>query len=412
MGTLRLRLEGRRSTRTAGTALLSLLLGGCLGYRPAPLDVERPLRETARPPEPLTYEAAVRFAVEHDPDLLALRARAEAVNVSPPKEPIEVGAGVDADHRFQADASLDALSLLGLGTRNSERALACARRSEAWIAHHQRVREVAGEIAEAFAVEAAFAALPATPRLDTDAAAYVRAGLEGSVAESAAKATQADREVEDSARATERRANRLALARRLGVRGEVVPAGLPPGFPPVDPPVPAVVVRARAEVQRRIAAFEVADRQVWRAVAGQYPAVLLEPGIAADPASLFGAVRLRIPVGAGREVTAAHAAREAARQDVEGAVLDALREADESRTRWEAAELALAAARGRLDAEQQLFRASLTRAQVAGGPVIETVAAADTVVESARSLREAAVEAARARVRAAIAAGWPSAPPK
>src|SRR5262245_8307146 len=119
-----------RTRRAAGAALAALLLGACVGYRPAPLDVDRPLREALRPPDLATFEAAVRFAVEHNPDVLALRARAIAVNVDPPKEPIEVGAGVDADHRRQADASLDVLSLLGLGTRPSERALACARRSE------------------------------------------------------------------------------------------------------------------------------------------------------------------------------------------------------------------------------------------------------------------------------------------
>ena len=400
-------------TRTLPASLacaLLLPLAACVGYRAAPLSIDRPLQRAQPLPVPLSFEAAVRYAVEHNPDLVALRARADAVNVRPPREPIEVGAGVDSDHRFEASAALDALSLLGLGTRPADLALACARRSEAWLAHHARAREIAGEIAEAFAVERALLGLT-EPDLAIDAAAYVRAGLEGTVAEAADKATKADWAAERAQRTAERHANRLALARLLGIGSgeEPVPVAVDDTWPPIENPAPSALIRARADVQHRIGAFEVADRELRRAVAAQYPTLVLEPGVAADPTSLFGAVRLKIPVGARGEVRSAEAAREAARSDVDSVILDAVREAGESRARYEAAVVARAAAVQRLDASGALFRAGRTRVQVAAGSVIETVLSADAVVGAARNLREAVLDEARARVRAARAAGWPHA---
>jgi outer membrane protein TolC len=360
-------------------------------------------------PSPLSFEEAVRIAVERNPDLVALRARVDAVNANPAPGPIEVGAGVDADHRPEATASLDALSLLGLGTRRADRALAHARREEARLAHHARAREIAGEIAEAFAVERALSSL-FEPQTAVDASAYVRAGLEGSVAERLAAATQADWDAEVAERAAAKAANRLALARLLGAPPGTVVVPEPPAepWPPLSDAEPATLLATRADVQRRVAAFETADRELRRAVAAQKPGILLEPGIAADPTSLFGAVRLRIPVGAGREVLAADAAREAARAQVDAAILDAVRDAGTSRARHEAAGAARSAAERRLSVSVELLRAQKARLEVETGSVIELLFTADGVVDAAGSHREALLEEARARVRAARDVGWPA----
>jgi hypothetical protein len=387
-------------------------LSGCAGYRAAPLDLERPLRVTVPAPFLVTFEEALRLAIERNPDLVGLRARATAVNVNPPPEPLEVGAGVDSDHRGEGSASLDALSLLGLGTRRADRALAFARRHEAWLAHHERVREVAREIAEVLAVDRALSSL-SEPDLAVDASLYVRAGFESSVAESLAEATRSDWKAEVDQRAAERTAIRLQLVRLLGLPpgAAVSPAPVPENWPPVPDPSPAVLIRTRADVQRRVAAFEVADRQLRRAVVAQFPSVVLEPEIAADPTSLFGAVRLRLPVGAKSEVVAADAAREAARSEVESAVLDAVRDAGQSRARLVAAGSTRAATRRRLGASSELLRVGRTRLQVQEGSVIELVLTADAVVDAARADREAALEEARLRVRAASDAGWPTPSP-
>ena len=402
-------------TRACVHGLLPVLMGlavaACAAYRPAPLDVERPMRACPDSPKsPIGFEDAVRLAIARNPDLVALRARAAAVNVRPPAEPVEVGVGRDSDKRAEAMLSLDALSLLGLGVRSADRVLARARRDEAWIEHHARAREVAGEIAETYAVERALSGL-AEPDIHLDASAYVRAGLETSAAESATAATEADWKTEKSAREAERGVNRLMLARLLGLPPGVEVAPRPAGqdWPAVPAVTPAALIQSRPDVQRKIAAFEVADRELRRAVAAQYPSVLLEPGLASDPTTFFGTVRLRIPVGASSAVVAAEQGREAARSDVESAVLDAVREAGEAKIRHQVAGIALASANRRLSASVELLKASRGRLEFASGSVIETVFAADAVVAAARSVRDALMTEARARVRAARSAGWPGA---
>ncbi len=401
--------------RSLSIGAAMLVVAACARYRPAPLDAERPIRPSSSAlPTTWTYDDAVRFAVEHNPDLVALRARAAAVNVSPPREPVEASGGVDSDHRGELMLSLDALSLLGLGNRPYDVALACARRNEAWMAHHARAREIAGDIAEAYAVERALDSLK-EPDYRVDVGAFVRAGLESGAAEVAAASTVANWEAERIARDTERRSNRLALARAMGLGPDVEPKPVVPAsdWPLVPDPSPAQLVVARGDVQRSVAAFETADRDVRRAVRAQYPSVMIEPGLALDPSSLFGAVRLKLPVGMASEVYALEAAREAARADVESAVLSAVREAGETRARWTATIPALAAARKRTDAAAALLKGSRLRLEIASGSPIETVLTADAVVDGAVAVRMALIEEARARTKAARAAGWPGplAPP-
>ena len=129
-----------------------LALPACVAYRPAPIpDGGVGLaRDAAAPPSgPLSFEAAVRWAVARNPDLLALRAQAAAVNVDVPGEPVDLETGTDSALVHETSVTIDALSLLGLGVRRADRVAARARRSEALLAHHARAREIAGEIAEA-----------------------------------------------------------------------------------------------------------------------------------------------------------------------------------------------------------------------------------------------------------------------
>lgn len=401
-----------RTLRASMTLAAATYLAGCAPYRPAPLDAERAIRPIPQAlPASWTFEAAARYAVEHNPDLVALRARAAGVNIDPPREPVEGTAGVDSDQRAELGLSLDALSLLGLGSRPLEVALARARRDEAWLAHHERARAVAGEIAEFFVVDRALAELrDADHRVDV--AAFVRAGLEAGSAEIAASATAAAWAAEVAARDAERKRNQLALARALGLPpgSEVRPALAAPAWPAVMDVSPAAVVAARADVQRRVASFESADRALRVAVRAQFPSLIIEPGLAFDPATGFGSVRLRVPTGMGGAVCAAEAEREAARADVESAVLDALREAGEARESWIADVAALSAARRRAESSAALLQSARIRLEVASGSPVETVLAADAVVDAAAGLRAATIDEARSRVRAARAAGWPGLP--
>ena len=214
-------------------------------------------------------------------------------------------------------------------------ALACARRHEAWMAHHERARAVAGELAEAFVVERALAELPTDePRVDV--AAFVRAGLEAASAEVAASATAAAWSAEIAWRNAERKRNQLALVRALGLppasearldrrrRG-----GRPSRTRPPRPSSRRAPTCSGASPRSRRA-----DHELRVAVRAQFPSLIVEPGLAFDPATGFGAVRLRVPTGMGGAVRAAEAGREAARADVESAVLDALRESGEARASW------------------------------------------------------------------------------
>lgn len=389
---------------------LVALACGCARYQPAPVNPQLALAGSLPAAGPLGFEEAVRWTVEHNPELRALRSRVGAVG-APPGEPVEVGAGANEDGRANVGASIEALSLLGIGPRAADRSVAAARRSEAWALHHERARALAVDLAEAFAVERALTSLP-QPEYEVDVSAFIQAGLESSAAETATSATRAEWDAEVALREAERASNRSGFARLLGLGTHTAPPMTleSPDWPVVPEPAPAALTAARADIQRLVAAFEVADAELRRAVAGQYPGLLLEPEVALDPTALFGAVRLRLPIGAGAQVRAAQCAREAARADVEAGVLAALDEARRARAAHHGATVALRSARLRAEASVQVLRAARTHLEASSGSVIDVVFAADAVVAAARALREASVEEARARVRAAAAGGWPRPP--
>lgn len=383
----------------------------CVHYRRASVDPAAMVASAPLPPKgPIAYDDAVRWALAHDPDLLALRARAAAVNLSPTREPIEAEAGRDSDGRKEGAVTIDALSLLGLGTRPAELALACARRSEAWLRHHERAREIAGEIARTFAVEQALTALP-TPTVPLDAEAYVRAGLEAGAARGAVASTDAQSKAELAARDEERARNRRALCRLLGVGPgtDVVPAPVDAAWPAVPTATPAALLVTRGDVQRSLAEFETADAELRRAVALQYPSLLLTPGLALNPATFFGSVGVRLPIGAAPEARAAEQAREAARQEVASLLLDGMQRAADARDAFALADVRVETARTRVASDQELFRAAKAHLETGTGTMLETIFAGREVVDASTGIREAIVEAAKARVEAARAAGWPSA---
>jgi outer membrane protein TolC len=65
------------------------------------------------------------------------------------------------------------------------------------------------------------------------------------------------------------------------------------------------------------------------------------------------------------------------------------------------------AARARARSSEDVLRTAKARLEAGSGMLLEAVFAAREVVMAAADLRESEVEAARARVRAARAAGWP-----
>lgn len=405
-------MRSRSRSVSASVTVLLLAVPACARPRAVPISVPVLAKEvgSSLPPSPLTFPQAVRFAVANAPDLAALRARAAAQAIDPPPEPIGVEGGVDEGGRSMGSISLDALSLLGVGPRETERVLARARQAEALLAHHERAREVAGLIAEEYAVLAALDGLPA-PLARVDASAYVRAGLESGAAESAVAATDHERDSELHVRNAEVQAAGWRLRALLGLRPDaaVTLAGVTPAasWPDAPAATPEAVLATDAGIQRLVAAYEVADADVRRMVVAQWPGLELSPGIALDPAAFLGSVRLRLPIGLGSTVRAAEAAREAARLDVAAAILLALSKAAQARAVAEAAAHRLSAARRRLATNEALFGAARVRVEAGGGPLMEAIFAGDGVVSATRDLREVAMEEARARIRAARANAWP-----
>lgn len=389
-----------------------LLLGACVHYKAAPLDMEATVLDAPKPPEgSLPYERAVEWAVLHNPDLLALRKRAAAVNVSVPPEPPEISAGVDSDQNPELILVLDVFSLLGMGRRGADKALARARQNEAWMAHHERAREIAGEIAEAYEVERVLAALP-MPEAAFDPAPYVRAGFAPASAESVMKATAESLRAEGQRRDAERAANRLRLLRLLGASPlatvEIAPFGSP--SPELATPDWRAILKARADLQRQLASYEVAEKEFRRAVAEQYPALVVSPSVGGDPMDFFGAVAITLPFGASKEARAAESARDAARLELQGAVLDGLRDAEAARHEAVAATAELAAATMRRAAQQEILRTARAELEGREGSFLDVIFSIEGLIDAAAAEREAALEEVRARLSAARAAGWPMLP--
>jgi len=396
----------------AALLFAAAIAAGCVRYRPSPVDPEATVLEAPAPPrDPLSYDDAVRWAMDHNPDLLALRARAMATRASTTPEPPKLEAGADSDRNAEVSLALDALSLLGLGRRGADRVLARARHAEARMEHHARAREIAGAIAEAYETERVLAALP-FPELAFDPAAYVRAGLAPPSAEAVARGAAAAMRAEREAREAIRRGNRLALARLLGAAPAAELAIVPPegAWPRAPEGDWREVLRARADLQRRLASYEVAEATFRRAVAEQYPALLVRPAAGGNPVELFGSVGITLPLGASRDARAAEAARDAARFELQGAVLDAVTEAEAAAHEAVAADSRLVAARERRAAQEEIVRTARAELEARAGSFLDVAFAVEGVVDAAREEREAALDEVRARLRAARARGWPGPP--
>lgn len=400
------------SSRTVLALLGSLALAtgatGCA--RPLPGHSVDPVGFAVAPPfaGSLTYEEAVRRAIVHSPELQALRLSIDAAGGWPPREPVGLEVGADSDGRPELGLEFDLLSLVGLGPQRAELVLARLRRSEAGLALHARTREVAVEIAEAYAIEAALSdAAPSFAVLDPEA--FVKAGLAPEAANEARDALNATLAVDAAAREAAKDAARLRVKRHVGLlpRSQLVLV-LPTGpWPIVQEPDPQSVLASHPAVLRRVGAYEVSRGTLLRAQSNRDPGLVLKPALALDPSQFFGAVALRLPVGAGSEIRAAHARMEAARLDVRAAVLEALEEAHAAQRAWAVSEQAVSAARAHRKAALALNDAERVRVDAQGEGFTEAVLAGNAVVDATTALREAQLEAARARVRAAASSGWP-----
>ena len=401
--------------RTPPLRLLALCaaasLIGCVRYQP--LQVSAPMTEARYASvslEGLTFDAAVIRLVERHPELAALRADAAAVNLRPGPEPLDAMLEVTDGRAGDALVGTDVLSLLGLGPRSAQIALARVLRDEAWLRHHERARELVGQLAEAYAVDHVLRHFEA-PSVAIDVAPFQGAQLASESVVAAAGAARAEAAAEGEAIRVALAEARREIAALVGAapQSTIVPVEAATGWPEIAAPAARDLVYARGDVQRALAELVSADHRFRFAVAKQIPGLRIDLGADIDLKDPMSVFRVSLPLAAPREARAACAAREAARLRYESVVFAALHGAASARNEWSVAEAALRGATERHRAKASLGKAVATRLQADSSAITEAVLVASEEVTAARELRLAAVEAARARVSAARAAGWPSA---
>jgi hypothetical protein len=397
--------------KTLTPLLAALAATGCVAYRTQYASIESAASSVAKPlPDgPLDFETAVSLLVRRHPALRATRAEIAAVNRDPGAAPL-FGQMQFMDGRARESMiGTDVLALLGIGPRAARRALARAVQSERVCAHHERARALVGELAEAFAVERVLRDLE-LPELPVDIGSFESAGLASKSVIAAARAVDAETDAERRIIDAELRSVRHDIAGLVAaspdVDIEVAPAAAE--WPVVAPADRRRLVLARGDLQRLLAAWHVADRRYRHAVARQYPNLVLGLGAEVDMDLPMQIVRLELPLDAPAEARAAVHARDAAFHRLDAGVLAALHEAESVQLDYEARAARLDAVAERRRAARALMTAERAHLETDPGGLGRVVLVAGRELDAARQHREAAVAAARARVRAARAAGWPS----
>ncbi len=393
-------------------ALCALVVTGCVGYRTQLVRMDASAAALpAAPVGPLTFEDAVQLLVARHPELKATRAAALAVNTRPGPSPLVGSTQVLDGTLTETMLRTDVLSLLGMGPRQAETALARAVRDERVRRHHERTRDLVADLAEAFAVEGVLSELP-TPAAELDIKPFEDAGLASKSLIAAARSVRAEGDAE-----AEVIAARLAEARRRVAHlvGAAPGAGvLPQGVDESWPKLPAGdadrrrLLLARGDLQHLLAAWRVADRRYRYQVARQNPNLIIGLGGNLDMSLPMQLIQLELPLDAPAAARAAEHGRSVAFHELEAGVLGALHDAASTRFDVDAAEARLRAATERRKAAAILLTARRAHVETDPAGLESLVLVAGRVVDAARQYREAAVAAARARVRAARAAGWPT----
>jgi hypothetical protein len=406
----------RRTPLALPTLLTPLLLVGCVAHDPAPLDLEL---AAARAPElppytgALPFDAAVAFALQHNPELQQLTAEARAAGLDLPAT--ELQGQYQGDRRMLA-LMVDPLALLEIGQRGAARHLTSARAAEAAatlaVARWQRI----ARIAELYAADAALAALPpptleleGEPGAGLDGEPFVRAGLASPQAAAQARAAVLAAAAERATIDTERAQLGSELRTLLGLR-----RGAPLQLAPLDdapPPLPAdatVALRRRPDLTLALARYETADAEFRRAVADQYPALMIGPEAPLRGGMLDVMAWLRWPVFAAGPARAARERRTAAGAAVQVALQQAEFELDRATRQQQLTELRAAAASASAAASHRALAAARIAIAIESDAFDRLAERAQMAVRDAIEHRMATVEAARARVQMAVAGGWPA----
>ena len=388
--------------------LFAYASAACVSYTSDDADVATIAAEVAvRRGGALDLDAALALAMRQNPELRALEARVRAADA---ERTVPFFASGEWRGRNEAiDVMLDPIALLGLGPRGAAVDSADARLREAVEQLAVARWRTSARIAEAFAIEAALATL-APPEIDVDPAAYADAGLASARAAQHVAAARAQADAERAALARERRDNMSRLRELLGLPPDANITLQPPVEPLPQAPATTGRLLDRPDLALAAARFEVADAAFREAVLAQYPSFQIGPNISLRGDPLRAMAMLNLPLGMHGRAAAAGARRDAARDELEQALLAAHREA-------EAADHALAAATAKAEAARRSFAASfgeLAAARVAldvdsaAGAFDRLAMAAGAAIRDAADCRRAVLAEARAKVARANAYGWPA----
>ncbi len=387
--------------------LLLTLLPGCVAYTPDDADAASLAAEAdARVGGSYTLDRAFATALRDNPELRAAEARARGAGAV--LEPLEL----EAEYRSDTDmvaVMIDPLALLGLGQRGAANRLANAEAERAAVELATARWRVLGAIAEAFAVDAALAELD-VPELPVRADAFAAAGLAGQAAVARLAAAQAAVAQERGHLEHERAANLAELRRLLGLPGHAQLTLTHGDAPWTEVTDDDVALLQRPDIALAAARFRVADAAFRKAVADQYPTLMIGPElpVSGGMTELMGV--LRVPLLRHGIAEAARQEREAARHELLGAVLAAGAETTNTRLARDAFATEATATAVRARASRAGLAAALVGIDVELDAFDMLAEAAAMALEDVRMLREARLESARAAVRAAVAQGWPAIP--
>lgn len=358
----------------------------------------------------MTFAEAAALTLRRHPEILAAEARARAAGLAT-TVPL-IGNSEWRGRNETIGVMLDPVALLGFGPRGAEIELADARvRRAVTELAVARWRTVA-EVAEAYRLHRVFQRLraPALEDADLSDAPFARAGLASPVAAAALQAANAGAAAERAAldRLCQDQLSRIRHLLALPPHAALTPIH---DDTPTLPDAPSLSeLLDRPDLTLAVARFEVADAELRRAVAAQYPSLQIGPSMSlrGDPLRAMG--MLKIPLLMHGAAAAAQERRAAARHDVEDALLEARLEAETAESARRVAGAVEARARAVLEARSAALRAAQTALAVEPEAFSGYAAAAREYVEAVSNYREAASTFAVADVRRAVAYGWPRQP--
>ena len=395
-------MSARLSSLLPGT----LLFAACVAYEgddASPSLIHDELAE--RVGGSYSFADAASVALRQNPELRAAEARARAAGAAA-TVPLPI-VGEWRGRNEAVGAMLDPIALLGLGPRGAAMQAADARAAQAATALAVARWRTLAELAEVFRLHRVAEELRAPEVGALDADAFQQAGLASDVAAAMLRAADA------RARAEQIELDRLRddqLARLRHLLGlpdsavvELIHEDDPVG--PVAGELPDLL--SRPDLALAAARFEVADRELRRAVAAQYPSFQLGPNVSlrGDPLRAMG--MLNVPVGMYGLAEAAREQREAARHDVEDALLEARRDAALASAARRAALATDETAQAMLAARRTAFVAARAAIEVEPDAFQRFASAAGEYAVAAAERRRAAAALALADVRHAVAYGWP-----